>query len=289
MKYFRLGLIGYPLEHSLSPDIHRRFLSQTNKNGDYSLWPILPGDFNHTADQMTHAMLDGSINGINVTIPYKQKIIQFVDQLAPSAKAVGAVNTLYSQNGKIIGTNTDIDGFKNELISTGKSFKHAVVLGAGGAARAVVYGLSTMNLTVTICARNVLQAESLAHDIETHQKLNSKLGIVHWNDQIQIADIMEKCDLVVNTTPIGMFPDMDSSPLAERYFSSGNFFSFDLVYNPLVTKYLSYGLKHGHSIRSGLGMLVEQAALSYKLWVGEDIDKETKEWIREDSETKLRK
>jgi shikimate dehydrogenase len=144
----RLGLIGYPLGHSLSPKIHAAALKASGLQGDYSLFPIHLDDKQGLKDLLARVRA-GEIQGLNVTIPHKQNVIEFIDELTPTAKAIGAVNTVYMRGDKLIGDNTDALGFLSDLkrvIGNRESGigKSAIVLGAGGSARAVVYALPTM-------------------------------------------------------------------------------------------------------------------------------------------------
>src|SRR5687768_2474619 len=146
MTIFRLGLLGYPLGHSLSPKIHKAALQTCELEGDYSLYPIQPNDAQGLNDILT-CVRSGEIQGLNVTIPHKQNVIPFLDELTPTAKAIGAVNTIYMSENKLIGDNTDAPGFLADLkkfLTTeklGHRDQNVLVLGAGGSARAVVYAL----------------------------------------------------------------------------------------------------------------------------------------------------
>lgn len=258
---FRLGLIGYPLGHSLSPKIHAAALKVCNLQGDYSLFPIHPED-----KPMLQALLarvrSGEIHGLNVTIPHKQNVIQFMDELTPTARAIGAVNTIYMRGDKLIGDNTDAHGFLSDLkrvignqeLGIGKS---AIVLGAGGSARAVVYALASESWKVTIAARRIEQAEQLANSFPTH----------HF--PLTTFDLQPLTfDLIVNTTPLGMTLNTESSPLPENLSLPANAFVYDLVYNPRETKLVRDARAQGLNASTGLGMLIEQAALAFEKWTG---------------------
>ena len=258
---FNLGLIGYPLGHSLSPKIHAAALNACNLQGNYSLFPIPPED-KPALQTLLNRVRAGEIHGLNVTIPHKQNVIEFMDELTPTAQVIGAVNTIYMRGDKLIGDNTDAPGFLSDLnrvignreLGIGKS---AIVLGAGGSARAVVYALASESWKVTIAARRIEQAEQLANSFPTH----------HF--PLTTFDLQPLTfDLIVNTTPLGMTPNTESSPLPENLSLPTNVFVYDLVYNPRETKLVRDARAQGLNASTGLGMLIEQAALAFEKWTG---------------------
>jgi shikimate dehydrogenase len=266
-----LGLIGYLLGHSLSPKIHTAALKACDLEGDYSLFPIEPNDKNELKNLLAR-VCSGEIQGLNVTIPYKQNVIEFMDELTPTAKSIGAVNTIYLKDKKLIGDNTDAHGFLADL----KSFigyreseiinhKSALVLGAGGSARAVVYALLNDGWNVTILSRRIEQGQGLASSFPTHNLL-----IADEISNIEISNI----NLIVNTTPVGMTPNIDSSPLPENLSLPANIFIYDLVYNPRETKLIKDASLKGIQATTGLGMLIEQAALAFEIWTGKNPPRE---------------
>jgi shikimate dehydrogenase len=257
---FQLGLIGYPLGHSLSPKIHAAALKACGLEGNYSLFPIHPDDKDGLKDLLARVRA-GELHGLNVTIPHKQNVIEFMDELTPTAQAIGAVNTIYLRDGKLIGDNTDGAGFLADLkkgIGNGEWEKSAIVLGAGGSARAVVYALLNDGWNVTLAARRLEQAEQLASTLPNHQLLITNYSSL----------ILHPSSLLVNTTPVGMFPNVDNSPLPENLSLPSNAFVYDLVYNPSETKLVKTARAQGLSATTGLGMLIEQAALAFTLWTG---------------------
>lgn len=257
----KLGLIGYPLGHSLSPKIHTAALKACGLEGNYSLFPIHPDDKDGLKDLLAR-IRSGEIHGLNVTIPHKQNVIEFMDELTPTAQTIGAVNTIYLRDGKLVGDNTDAAGFladlknvmENRELGVGKS---ALVLGAGGSARAVVYALLHDGWKVTLAARRLEQAEQLAASFTNHE-----LRITTFDLQPSTFN------LLINTTPVGMFPNIDASPLPENLSLPSNAFVYDLVYNPSETKLVKIARAQGLSATTGLGMLIEQAALAFELWTG---------------------
>jgi shikimate dehydrogenase len=266
----RLGLIGYPLGHSLSPKIHAAAFKACGMEGDYSLFPIHPDDKQGLKDLLTH-IRTGEITGLNVTIPHKQNVIEFMDELTPTAQAIAAVNTIYFREKKLIGDNTDAAGFLSDLkrfvghqeLEIGKG-KSALVLGAGGSARAVVYALVNDGWRVSIAARRIEQAHQLAAALK-----NSELKITDRAANIEFSNIA----LIVNTTPLGMTPNINQSPWPEG-LSFPNAAIYDLVYNPRETKLVKVSRAQGLNATTGLGMLIEQAALAFEIWTGHNPPRE---------------
>jgi len=267
---FQLGLIGYPLGHSLSPKIHRAALESCGLEGDYSLFPIPPEDM-QGLEALLALVRSCEITGLNVTIPHKRNVIPLLDELAPTAKAISAVNTIFMQNGKLTGDNTDAPGFLADFhrFQTTEKPRHrdtklALILGAGGSARAVVYALLNDGWTVTVTARRLEQAQELITQIPVP---DSQLSIIEYQTTT-FHSLLSSLSLIVNTTPLGMSPDFDSSPWPESLPFPPQVTVYDLVYNPRETKLVKNARAAGLPATSGLGMLIEQAALAFQLWTG---------------------
>ena len=264
-----LGLIGYPLGHSLSPKLHAAALRSCGLKGDFSLFPIHPDDKQGLKDLLARTV-SGEITGLNATIPHKQNVIQFLDELTPTTKAIGAVNTIYLKDKKLIGDNTDAQGFLTDLkpLVNPASFRlkpSALVLGAGGSARAVVYALFNDGWQVTIAARRIEQARQLVTSFT-----NCQLHIVDFTlSNIDLLNI----SLIVNTTPVGMTPNIDNSPWLENLPFPAHAAVYDLVYNPRETKLVRDACSQGLHATTGLGMLIEQAALAFEIWTGHNPSK----------------
>ena len=271
-----LGLIGYPLSHSLSPKIHEAAFTALTLHGEYLLYPVAPGDINGLAE-LARRMRAGEIQGLNVTIPHKQAIMSLLDELTPSAQVIGAVNTLILQEGKLIGHNTDAPGFLADLAKFLKdppSEKNALVLGAGGAARAVVYALQKDGWKLTLAARraDLDQANALIGSFEPLQGVGTiNLVLMEAGD---LGRLGIGITLIINTTPIGMFPTVDFSPWPETLPFPQRTAVYDLVYNPRPTRLVQSALAAGLRATTGLGMLVEQAALSFACWTGQEAPRE---------------
>lgn len=263
LSTFNLGLIGYPVSHSLSPKIHNAALKACGLEGEYSLFPIEPNN-KDGLKAILESVRAGEIQGLNVTIPHKQNVIEFLDELTPTAQVIGAVNVIYMKDAKLIGDNTDALGFLSDLNhflgdqSAPITHKSAIVLGAGGGARAVVYALFNDGWDVTIAARRLEQAHQLASSFSNYQ-----LSIINF------ADLQPStCNLIVNTTPLGMTPNAETSPLPEDLSLPHHVAVYDLVYNPRETKLVRDARAQGCVAVTGLGMLIEQAAAAFERWTG---------------------
>ena len=253
--------------------------------GEYSLFPIQPHDVQDLKDLLTRVR-SGEIHGLNVTIPHKQKVIPLLDELTPTARAIGAVNTFFLQEGKLIGDNTDVPGFLADLESFlttetpqpdrqsrggprhGENEK-VLVLGAGGSARAVVYALAQDGWKVTIAARRIEQARELIARLPNPESRISSIEFTAFQS------LLPTLSLVVNTTPLGMSPNIDTSPWPADLPFPLDAAVYDLVYNPHETKLVRDARNAGLPATTGLGMLIEQAALSFEIWTGCNPPRET--------------
>jgi shikimate dehydrogenase len=267
----RLGLVGYPLAHSLSPAIHAAALRLCELEGDYSLFPVPPGDLRDLLDLLVR-LRTSEIRGLNVTIPHKQTVIPLLDELTPAARAIGAVNTICAHDGRLIGDNTDAPGFLADLKRSLNPLdgRAVLVLGAGGSARAVVYALLGDGWQVTVAARNVEQAMVLSRQFP---EAAGRIAQVELQDKT-LAPLLSGQALVVNATPVGMSPDVDASPWPAGLDFPKHAGVYDLVYNPRETVLVSQARRTGLRAVTGLGMLVEQAALAFELWTGREVPRD---------------
>ena len=243
--------------------------------GDYSIFSIQPDDLQGLKDLLTR-VCSGEIHGLNVTIPHKQNVITLLEELTPTAKAIGAVNTISLQNDKLTGDNTDVPGFLADLKMFLESRKSkivnrnmALVLGAGGSARAVTYALLQDGWKVTIAARRIEQARELIAQLPNPE---SRIMSVEFT---ALHSLLSTLSLVVNTTPLGMSPNIDTSPWPVDLPFPSNAAIYDLVYNPRETKLIRDARAAGLPAITGLGMLIEQAALSFEIWTGCSPPRET--------------
>lgn len=238
------GLIGYPLSHSFSPGYFAEKFLRERIDARYDAFPLARiEDF--PALLKTHPEL----RGLNVTIPHKQAVISYMDALHPEAEAVGAVNCIDFADGKLTGHNTDWRGFRDSLTPLLKSHQtRALVLGTGGASRAVGYALQTLCIGVTLVSR-VATAASISYDGVTPQ-------------------ILAAHTLIVNTTPLGMYPAVDAAPTLPYAAVGPQHLLYDLVYNPRQTRFLALGAARGAATKNGQEMLELQAEASWKIWNG---------------------
>jgi shikimate dehydrogenase len=278
-KEYLLGLIGFPLDHSLSPAIHAAALRALDLDGEYRLYPVPPLPAGAAAMEDHLMMLrQGDLVGFNVTIPHKQTILPMLDALTPTAQAIGAANTIYYHDDLLWGDNTDAAGFMADLKYLGWSFlaadnHHALILGAGGSARAVSYALLQNGWNLTVAARRQVQAQDLVQNIQKfsrsspNQGGDNQLTAIHM-DSRSLIDLDPTPSLIINTTPLGMSPFQDDSPWPEAVPFPSQAAVYDLVYNPPETGLISSARKARMLVANGLGMLVEQAALSFEIWTG---------------------
>ena len=271
---YALGLIGYPLEHSLSPRLHGAALRTLGLAGDYQLYPVppLPQGAPGLA-QLLAQVQRGQLHGLNVTIPHKQSVQPLLGTLTPAAQAIGAVNTIFCQDGQLCGDNTDAPGFLQDLQRLqlvggpdgGSAPGHALVLGAGGSARAVVYALLGAGWRVSLAARRVAQAQALL------VSLGEPAGRAYPLEVGSLQSLAAEVNLLVNTTPVGMWPRVEASPWPAGAPLPPGALVYDLVYNPPETELVRTARQAGLLASSGLGMLVEQAALALERWTGRSV------------------
>ena len=266
---YSLGLIGFPLGHSLSPVLHQTALTEAGLTGKYELFTVPPQpEGQKDLESLLNRLRSGDLQGLNVTIPHKQSVFALVDALTPSAAAMGAVNTLYMRSGKLVGDNTDAPGFWGDLSHLPiQNAKSALILGAGGAARAVVYALLTRGWTVRITDLRQEQVDSLYTHYSAQELDSSLLEVIPFTPSAIEAAGLDS-DLVVNATPVGMHPNVDHCAWPEKIPLPARACIYDVVYNPMETKLLKLAAAAGLPCRNGLGMLVEQAALAFECWTG---------------------
>jgi len=260
-----LGVIGHPIEHSLSPVMHNVALHQLGLDYIYLPWAIAPENL-ETAIAGFAAM---GIIGFNVTIPHKQAILPLLSKITPIAQAVGAVNTVSRQADRWIGTNTDVEGFIAPLQTTYQqdwSQKEAVILGSGGAARAIVAGCIQLGLgKIHLVGRNWTKLQEFSSSWDnSHQA--SQLQIYLWGN---LPKLIPQANLLVNTTPVGMYPHEQDCPLTPEEVASisSGAIAYDLIYIPKSTKFLQLAAKQGAVTLNGLEMLVQQGAAALKIWL----------------------
>ena len=265
-----VGLIGYPVEHSLSPAMHNSAFTALGLNWCYVPLPVPP---ERVGEAIAGLRALGFV-GANVTVPHKEAVMAYLDHVTPEAQAIGAVNTIVVREG-LIGYNTDWQGFLTALSERGfdPQGKRAVVLGAGGAARAVVYALAQAGAQVTVLNRTLARAQALVQDFAS---LFPSLPLCFLPLTPQtLEEQTAEAHLLVNTTPVGLWPEVDQSIWPEDLTFPSHLAVFDLVYNPRQTKLLQQARAAGAKAIGGLGMLVHQGAAAFELWTGEKAPVET--------------
>ena len=254
----RAGVVGHPVKHSRSPIIHGYWLEQFGINGRYDRYDVKPEDFSHFVKTLS----EQGLQGVNVTIPHKEAAFLALDEATERARRLKAANTLWFENGKLWGDNTDSIGFLANLDQGHPGWdinaKSALILGAGGAARAIIAGLQERNIEkITIVNRTRERAEELA------LMSGGQVAVAEWS---KLSFQLESADLVVNTTSLGMSgqPDLDLS----LDLLGKNALVTDIVYVPLETNLLKQARLRGNPVVDGLGMLLHQAVPGFEHWFG---------------------
>lgn len=261
-----LGVMGWPIRHSLSPVLQNAALEKAGLDYVYVALPVPPEKL-RTAVAGLQAM---GFAGWNVTIPHKQAIMPLLDEIDEDARIIGAVNTVIHKDGRLIGHNTDVTGFLLPFKRRGIDLcgKKAALLGAGGAARAVIWGLLREGVSsLAIGVRNPRKAEPLIEEFAPYGILH----IHHWEDEAFREELGE-ADLLVNTTPLGMTPHTDGMPPVVWQDLKASAIVYDIIYTPAHTRFLREAAAHGHTILNGEEMLAGQGAAAFALWTGQEAD-----------------
>ena len=244
-------VIGNPISHSLSPKLHNYWIKN---NGIDAVYEKKILDKSELGDLILKVK-EKELHGINVTVPFKKTIIPYLDQLSLESKKTQSVNTIYIKNNKIIGHNTDIDGFKRSIENFKLNLVHkkVLILGAGGVVPSIIFALYKMKVTeITICNRTKHKAESL-------KTLFKNLKIVEWGK-------VPEFDIIINATSIGLKKD-DKIDLDFSKIGKNKFF-YDVIYNPSETNFLKIGKKLGNKTENGKLMFVHQALAAFDIWHG---------------------
>jgi shikimate dehydrogenase len=256
----KVGVIGWPVTHSISPAMHNAAFRALDLDWTYELAPI-PSDI--VRQGLTILRDEGGFVGINVTVPHKQAVMPYVlpDE---RARAIGAVNTIDFRSN--IGTNTDAVGFIDDLKVHGLvlSGMNVIVLGAGGAARAAVYGLALAGAHVTVVNRTPQKAQVMLADLQLSAGIK--------NIEVKTLDEAAESNsfLIVNATSVGMWPKINESPWIDSVPFPKAVTVYDMVYRPAVTRFMQQAGANGGQAIGGLGMLVRQGAAAFKIWTGQD-------------------
>ncbi len=258
-----LGLFGDPVAHSLSPLLHNYILQKMGCNCIYLPFAI-PGEQLKGA---VNAIRSLNFRGVNVTIPHKEAVIPYLDDISPEAAACGAVNVICNENGDLRGYNTDGTGFIASLQEAEVSVQgRALFIGAGGAAR---------SLAVSLAAKGISELDFIDIDLQRAQALVSLLALsskvstrAHLMSAEKFTELARLSSIIINCTPVGMYPTIEQSPVANLGILQPETVVCDIIYNPLNTSFLAMGQARGLKTINGLSMFVHQAALSLEIWLG---------------------
>lgn len=261
-----IGVMGWPIAHSLSPVLQNAAIAKAGCDYVYMALPVKPKDLSQAVEGLKALQF----RGWNVTIPHKAAIMPLLDEIDEDARIIGAVNTVVNDDGHLTGYNTDAAGFIQALLDEGfdPQGKTAVLLGAGGAARAVIWGLLKAGIrALHIGVRSPEKVQLLVDDFR-------KYGMVtacHWESDTFIGQL-GKADLLVNATPLGMTPHTDAMPPVAWENVKKRAFVYDIIYTPAETRLLREARKNGHPTLNGEGMLAGQGAAALEKWIGKKPD-----------------
>ena len=262
-------VIGNPIVHSLSPVIHNHWFRKYNIEGHYEKRKLEEEDLKNFINDIRN---NKNINGANITVPFKKKIINFLDELSSAAQTTQSVNTIVKKNGKIIGHNTDVSAF-NETIKNyiknkfdNKSL-NSLIIGAGGVTSSVIsslVNLNNINNTLYIMNRTKKKAEDLVLSGLTSE--SKRPNVLDW------GDIPQNLDIVINTTSVGLVKDESLNLDFSNYKGTNNTLFYDLIYNPKETNFLTDAKKRGNQIKNGQMMFLLQAKHAFHLWTNIDVE-----------------
>ena len=260
-----LGIIGDPVEHSLSPVMQNAAIKYLGLDYIYVPFPVKRENLK---DAITGFEAINLV-GFNATIPHKQAIISYLSEITPIAKAIGAVNTVWHTETGWKGTNTDVTGFIAPLKAVSRDWSEMtpIVLGNGGAARAVIVGLAELGCReINLVGRNKDKLASFYKSWQNSPQITQLLKIHYWEN---LPGLLPTADLIVNTTPVGMYPNVDRSPIEPELMKKikSNAIAYDLIYTPSPTQFLSLAQQQGATIIDGAEMLVQQGASALEIWL----------------------
>ena len=265
-KTKNLAVIGSPIDHSMSPAMQNAAIQAAGLDFAYVALHVLP----EVLADAVRGLRALEFRGFNVTIPHKSAILPLLDEVDEAARVVGAVNTVVQEAGKLKGFNTDVRGFVSALEMRDFSLrgKSVVIFGAGGAARAALYGLLRSGAArVTLGVRNPGKARSLVQEFCPY----GEICVFDWHDAA-FAKVVADAALIVNTTPLGMAPRTDEMPPVPWAAVCAGTFFYDIIYTPRETKFLQHAAALGCPTLNGEAMLVGQGAAAFSLWTGKEPD-----------------
>jgi shikimate dehydrogenase len=262
-----LGVIGHPIEHSMSPIMWNPALQELGLDYIYVAFDVHPDNL----EKAINGVRALEIKGVNVTLPHKKTIIKYIDEVDPLALRIGAINTIKNEEGVLKARNTDAGGAKKSLLEKGLkiSGKNILILGSGGVSRAIAYILAEEAGKIVLTDLIEKRAKLVAIEINNNMKIEIE-GIL--SNQENIEKYIKKTDILINATPIGMYPRVDETPVPKDLLHD-DLFVFDVVYNPLETKLMKQAAKIGCKTLGGLDMLVNQGVLAFEWWLNKKPNK----------------
>lgn len=262
-----IGILGYPVEHSFSPVMHNNAFARLGLDYCYVPFAVQPAQLKAAVS----AIRALNLVGVNVTIPHKETVMPFLDEISVEAEMIGAVNTIVNDKGKLIGYNTDGQGFVQSMrAETGIEAldKKIIILGAGGAARSVAVQLALNGAReILIFNRNQERAANISAIIKNKTNCSSTAFAIKTET---LTEVFENTDILINTTPVGMYPHINEKPPVPCELINKNMLVCDLIYNPIETDFIKAAKQRGAMVMSGLGMLLYQGALAFNLWTGQE-------------------
>jgi len=263
-----IGLLGNPVEHTVSPQLHNTLSRMLDINAVYIPIKVEKNGL----ESAVKGLKACNFTGFNVTIPFKEEIVTYVDECTPDVKLSGCANTVKNTDGRLYAYNTDADGFVRsfeEQTHTCFKGKSVVLFGAGGTARSLAIKIASEGAVKLYIANRTIQR---AHDIaDTVNSCIGKIAESMDTTSMERNGIIESCDIIVNTTSLGMHPNVDESPLCDSIRLDTRQIVYDVIYNPVKTKFLKQAESSGCKSLNGLGMLFYQGILAYEIWMQIDI------------------
>lgn len=257
-----IGVIGHPIEHSMSPPMHNNAYEELNMDYVYVAFNVLPENI----DTLIQSCKTMGITGLNVTIPHKTTIIPYLDEIDQTAQKIGAVNTIQFKNGIAKGFNTDgIGAIKSLQAHTSLEGKNVLIIGAGGASKAISFTLLNENINSLIIAN---RSKENANDLIENIKNQSNFENISYIDLEKCDEFIEEVDIIINTTPIGMYPKHEVQPPIKTDKINEKHVVMDIIYNPLETKLLEKSRINGATTINGTSMLINQGLASFKIFTG---------------------
>ena len=265
--YTRLAaVVANPIKHSISPFIHNTAFEATSTNGVYLAWEVEGTDLAETVANIRRYQMFG----INLSMPYKEQVIPYLDQLSEEARLIGAVNTVVNREGTLIGYNTDGKGFFKSLPSFKISGKRMVLLGAGGAAKAILAQAILDGVSqVSVFVRSASMGKTKPYLEKLQHETGFRVDLFALEDAQELQENIRKADLLVNATSVGM--DEVSLPIPTSIVLPEKLLVADVIYQPFETPFLKWARSQGNHAVNGLGMLLYQAAEAFQLWTGKEM------------------